>query len=52
MERAAAKSVGIHPLSRYCHAVQPKPSTVVLGFAGLAEAELALAAALVTDAWA
>lgn len=49
--RAAAKSVGIHPLSRYCHAVQPKPSTVVLGFAGLTEQELGEAAALLKEAW-
>ena len=50
--RAAAKSVGIHPLSRYCHAVEPKPSTVVLGFAGLTEEELGEAAALLKEAWA
>ncbi|MBD5119221.1 MAG: PLP-dependent aminotransferase family protein [Clostridiales bacterium] len=50
--RAAAKSVGIHPLSRYCHGVEPKPSTVVLGFAGLTEGELAEAAALLKEAWA
>lgn len=52
VERAAAKSVGIHPLSRYCHAVRPKPSTVVLGFAGLRSEELAQAAALLKEAWA
>ena len=52
VERAAAKSVGIHPLSRYCHNVEPKPSTVVLGFAGLTEEELARAAALLKEAWA
>lgn len=51
VERAAAKSVGIHPLSRYCHGVEPKPSTVVLGFAGLTEEELARAAALLKEAW-
>ena len=51
VERAAAKSVGIHPLSRYCHSVKPKPSTVVLGFAGLTEAELNEAAALLKEAW-
>ena len=50
--RAAEKSVGIHPLSRYCHAVSPRPSTVVLGFAGLSEEELAQAAALLREAWA
>ena len=52
VERAAAKSVGIHPLSRYCHEVRPKPSTVVLGFAGLRSDELAQAAALLKEAWA
>ena len=52
VERAAAKSVGIHPLSRYCHGVEPKPSTVVLGFAGLTEQEIAEAAALLKEAWA
>ena len=50
--RAAAKSVGIHPLSRYCHGVEPKPSTVVLGFAGLRSTELGEAAALLKEAWA
>jgi len=50
--RAAEKSVGIHPLSRYCHAASPIPSTVVLGFAGLSEDELAQAASLLTQAWA
>ena len=52
VERAAAKSVGIHPLSRYCHDVEPRPSTVVLGFAGLTETELSEAAALLKEAWA
>ena len=52
VERAAAKSVGIHPLSRYCHSVAPKPSTVVLGFAGLSEDELTQASALLKEAWA
>ena len=51
VERAAAKSVGVQPLSRYCHRVKPKPSTVVLGFAGLTEDELAQAAALLKEAW-
>jgi len=50
--RAAERSVGIHPLSRYCHSVPPRPSTVVLGFAGLTEGELAQAAALLKEAWA
>ena len=52
VERATSKSVGIHPLSRYCHGVEPKPSTVVLGFAGLTEQELTEAAALLKEAWA
>ena len=41
---AAQHSVRIHPLSQYCHAVPPLPSTVVLGYAGLTETELADAA--------
>lgn len=49
--RAAAKSVGIHPLSRYYHKAPPRPSTVVLGFAGLREEELREAAALLREAW-
>ena len=52
VDRAAAKSVGIHPLSRYCHSVEPRPSTVVLGFAGLTEDELSQAAVLLKEAWA
>ena len=41
---AAARSIRIHPLSQYCHSAPPLPSTVVLGFAGLTEEELAEAA--------
>lgn len=50
--RAAEKSVRVHPLSRYCHAVLPHPSTVVLGFAGLTEEEILRAAELLQEAWA
>lgn len=50
--RAAEKSVRIHPLSRYCHAAPPRPSTVVLGFAGLSEEELRRTAELLKEAWA
>ena len=51
VERAAAKSVCVYPLSRYCHRAEPRPSTVVLGFAGLTEEELAQTAALLKEAW-
>ena len=51
VERAAAKSVRVYPLSRYCHEAEPRPSTVVLGFAGLTEGELAEAADLLREAW-
>ena len=51
VERAAARSVRLHPLSRYCHAVLPLPSTVVMGFAGLGEEELAGAADRLKEAW-
>lgn len=51
VDRAAAASVHVHPLSRYCHAVPPAPSTVVLGYAGLSREELAGAAAALTRAW-
>ena len=49
--RAAEQSVRLFPLSRYCHSAAPRPSTVVLGFAGLTEQELAEAAALLARAW-
>lgn len=49
--RAADQSVRVHPLSRYCHAVPPLPSTVVLGFAGLSEDQLAQAAERLRAAW-
>ena len=52
VERAATKSVRVYPLSRYCHRAEPRPSTVVLGYAGLTEQELARAAALLKEAWA
>lgn len=51
VERAAAQSVRVHPLSRYCHAVPPLPSTVVLGFAGLTGEELSGAAERLRAAW-
>ncbi len=50
--RAAAVSVRVHPLSRYCHAVPPAPSTVVLGYAGLTQQELGGTAAALAGAWA
>lgn len=50
--RAAERSVCVQPLSRYCHKLPPRPSTVVLGFAGLSEDELERAAALLREAWA
>ncbi len=50
-DRAAALGVEVQPLSRYCHGAPPPPSTVVLGYAGLSEEELAAAAALLKRAW-
>ena len=49
--RAASASVRVHPLSRYCHQAVPNPSTVVLGFAGLSQDELAGAAAALARVW-
>lgn len=51
VEQAAEKGVKVYPLSRYCHAVPPIPSTVVLGFAGLTEEELEEAAELLKQAY-
>ena len=51
VERAAAKGIRVHPLSRYCHSVPPLPSTVVVGFAGLTEEELTQAADLLKTAY-
>ena len=51
VNRATERSVRVHPLSRYCHSVPPPPSTVVMGFAGLTETELAQAAELLARAW-
>lgn len=50
--RAAEKFVRVHPLSRYCHRAAPRPSTVVLGFAGLGMEEIGRAAELLRAAWA
>ena len=44
VEAAAARSVRVQPLSRYCHSAEPLPSTVVLGYAGLDREELEEAA--------
>ena len=49
--RAAERSVRVYPLSRYCHRAAPRPSTVVLGFAGLGEDQLRRAAELLGEAW-
>jgi GntR family transcriptional regulator/MocR family aminotransferase len=51
VERAAEQGIRIHPLSRYCHSVPPRPSTVVIGFAGLTGEELEQAAALLKVAY-
>lgn len=51
VERAAAQSVRVYPLSQFCHTAPPLPSTVVLGFAGLTEQELTQAAARLAKAW-
>lgn len=51
VERAAEQGVRVTPLSRYCHAVPPPGSTVVLGFAGLSEEELAETARLLQRAY-
>jgi len=51
VERAAARSVRVYPLSRFCRAVPPPPSTVVLGFAGLTEEELTETARLLKEAY-
>lgn len=51
VERAGEQGIRIHPLSRYCHSVPPRPSTVVMGFAGLTEKELERAAELLKTAW-
>ena len=49
--RAAELGVRVHPLSRFCRSVPPRPSTVVLGFAGLSEEELTETARLLSDAY-
>ncbi len=49
--RAAEESVRVAPLSQYCHRAEPRPSTVVLGYAGLTEEELTRAAELLARAW-
>lgn len=40
VERAEKTGIHVTPLSRYCHRLPPIPSTIVIGFAGLAEEEL------------
>jgi GntR family transcriptional regulator/MocR family aminotransferase len=51
VSRAAARSIRVHPLSQYCHAVPPLPSTLVLGYAGLGEDELMDAAGHLAEAF-
>jgi len=46
VERAEKAGIHVTPLSRYCHQSSPRPSTVVVGFAGLSEEELEQAAKL------
>lgn len=48
---AEQQSVRVYPLSRYCHAVTPIPRTIVLGFAGLSEAQLQETAARLKKAY-
>jgi len=49
--RAAQQGVRLHPLSRYCHGAPPRPSTVVVGFAGLTEEAILQAAQLLKQAF-
>jgi GntR family transcriptional regulator/MocR family aminotransferase len=51
VRRASARSIRVHPLSQYCHRVQPLPSTLVLGYAGLGEEELDTAAKSLAEAF-
>lgn len=49
--RAAEVGVGVHGLSEYCRGDCPMPSTLVLGYAGMEEADLLAAAARLREAW-
>ena len=49
--RAAALGVPLRGLSSYCSACAPLPSTVVLGYGGLSDREIAPAVALLRQAW-
>ena len=52
VERAAARRVRVHGLSEYCHGPCPKPSTLVLGYAGMDDDALLTAAARLREAYA
>lgn len=50
-QRAAAAGIPLRGLSEYCMRAKPKPSTVVMGFAGLRDDQLDEAVAALRTAW-
>jgi len=51
VDRAAAAGIPLHGLSEYCRQAKAKPSTVVMGFAGLRDDQIDEAVAALRAAW-
>lgn len=49
--RAQKKGLRLHTLQEYCHLAQPLPSTVLMGFAGLKDADVPAVATALKEAW-
>jgi len=51
LARAAARGILLHGLSEYCLLTPARPSTVVIGFAGLNDLQIPELAARLKQAW-
>lgn len=49
--RAQKKGLRLHTLQEYCHLAHPLPSTVLMGFAGLKDADVPAVATALKEAW-
>ena len=51
LSRALEQGIALRGLSAYCHRCAPPPSTLVMGYGGLADDKIGTAAAILAEAW-
>ena len=52
LDRAAAAGLPLRGLSAYCHAISPRPSTLVVGYGGLPTEQIPDTVRRLAEAWA